>query len=438
LITGRNEKNLEIKIDRSTCTGCSLCKNVCMYDAIEIVDQKARINENCVFCGACIDVCKFKSIEITGMDQENKDFSEYNGVMVFIEQHNGIIADVGYELLSEGRKLADTLKTELTGILPGYDLKNSIGGIFKYGIDKLYIADKEVFKNNLDDVYSKLLVQAIHKYKPDIFLGGATSFGRTLLPKVAAIIKTGLTADCTALTIDDEKKILLQTRPTFGGNILATIITRNARPQMATVRPHVMEKKPLEGGAEIDGSGNGKVDNATSGEKIKNTAAVDYFKKYNNKIEFIDFDASGFKTKYKLLSQEKEIGQIINLTDYDVIVSGGRGIGGPDNFALIKELADLLGGVVGASRAAVDSNWISYPHQVGQTGKTVNPKVYIACGISGAIQHLAGMQTSDIVIAINKDPDAPIFKIANYGIVGDLFEIIPKLIKRIKNAKNIV
>ncbi|GAI58280.1 unnamed protein product, partial [marine sediment metagenome] len=204
----------------------------------------------------------------------------------------------------------------------------------------------------------------------------------------------------TGLEIDKEKKILLQTRPTFGGNILATIITRNARPQMATVRPHVMEKKKIE-----EGKGN-----------------------YKDSIEYIDIDEKNFKSKYKLLGTEKELNENINITDYDVVVSGGRGLGGSEKFSMLKELADLMGGVVGASRAAVDSGWISYPHQVGQTGKTVNPKLYIACGISGAIQHLAGMQTSDIIIAINKDPNAPIFKVANYGIVGDIFEVVPMLI----------
>ena len=398
-----------------------------MYDAIEIIDRKAKINDNCVFCGACVDVCKFDSIEITGPVEEQKDFSEYSGIMVFIEQHEGILADVGYELLSEGRKLADILNTDLSGILIGYDLKDSIDDIFKYGTDRLYIADDEVFKNNLDDIYAKVLVQAIQKYKPDIFLAGATSFGRSLIPKVAAIIRTGLTADCTALSIDEEKKVLLQTRPTFGGNILATIITRNARPQMATVRPHVMEKK-------MPGNDNNSEVKA-SGKSSDNISTLEL---YRDRIEIMDIDRSKFKSKYKLLSVEKEEGQSINLADYDVIVSGGRGVGGPDNFSLIKELADELGGVVGASRAAVDSNWISYPHQVGQTGKTVNPKIYIACGISGAIQHLAGMQTSDIIVAINKDPDAPIFKIANYGIVGDLFEIIPRLIKRIKGGKSLI
>ncbi len=404
---------MEIRVDISSCTGCSLCKNVCMYDAIEIKGKKAIINENCVFCGACIDICKFKSIEITGLSEAHKDFLQYKGVMVFIEQQSGSIADVSYELLSEGRKLADSLGCQLYGILPGHDLSLSYPEIFSYGTDRLYVIDNEIFENNLDDIYAKALVQVIHKYKPDIFLAGATGFGRTLIPKVAAIIKTGLTADCTALAIDPEKKILLQTRPTFGGNVLATIITRNSRPQMATVRPHVMEKRPV-------------VEGKPSKEGV------------DGKVEYIELDVSNFKTKYKLISTEKETGQSINLTDYDVIVSGGRGMGGPDNFSLLKELADALGGVVGASRAAVDSNWISYPHQVGQTGKTVNPKIYIACGISGAIQHLAGMQTSDIIIAINKDPDATIFKVANYGIIGDLFDIIPKLIKRIKSGKNVL
>jgi len=401
---------MEIKVNESTCTGCSLCRGVCLYDAIEIKEGKAVIGETCVFCGACVESCKFESIEIIGLDTEEKDFSDYRGAWVYLEAHGNKLADVGLELLSEGRKLADNLKVPLTGIAIGSGIEKNAMIAFQYGMDKLYIIDDPIFENNIDDIFSKALVQLISKHKPEIFLAGATSFGRTLAPKVAAILKTGLTADCTGLAIDDEKKILLQTRPTFGGNILATIITRNARPQMATVRPHVMEK--IKTARDTGG---------ISGDVIK-----------------IEIDPENFKTKYKMLGTETEKGEKINITDYEVIVSGGRGLGGGEKFELLKELAGTLSGVVGASRAAVDSGWISYPHQVGQTGKTVNPKIYIACGISGAIQHLAGMQTSDIIIAINKDPNAPIFKVANYGIVGDLFEIIPMLIKRIKEGKPLV
>jgi len=400
---------VEISVSKKSCTGCSLCKGACLYDAIEIVDKIAVIGENCVFCGACIDACKYDSIEITGLEEE-KDFSDYKGVLVFLEANGEEITEVGFELISEGRKLADKLGVTLSGMAIGSNIEKNARNSFKYGLDKLYILDDPVFSNNLDDIFAKALVQAISNQKPEIVLAGATWFGRTLIPKVAAILKTGLTADCTGLEIDDEKKILLQTRPTFGGNILATIITRNSRPQMATIRPHVMQTK--ETGGTMDG--------------------------LEDKIEYIKIDEKKFKTVYKMSGTETEKGENINITDYDIIVSGGRGLGSGDKFDLLKELADLLNGVVGASRAAVDSGWISYPHQVGQTGKTVNPKIYIACGISGAIQHIAGMQTSDIIIAINKDPGAPIFKVANYGIVGDIFEIVPMLIKRIKSGKPLI
>jgi electron transfer flavoprotein alpha subunit/NAD-dependent dihydropyrimidine dehydrogenase PreA subunit len=401
---------MEIKVNEKTCTGCGLCKKACIYDAIEIIDGKAVISQNCVFCGACIDVCKFDSIEISGLTEEKKDFSDYSGVCIYLETNDSRILDVGFELISEGRKLADQLGVQLSAVAIGSGIKESAREAFKYGLERLYLLDSPVFSKNLDDIYAKALVQIIARYKPEIFLAGATWFGRTLIPKVAAVLKTGLTADCTSLEIDKEKKILLQTRPTFGGNILATIITRNARPQMATVRPHVMEKKEIK-------------------ESIGD---------YSKKIEYINIDESKFKTKYKLIETEKEQDSNINITDYEVVVSGGRGLGGSEKFSMLAELAGLLGGVVGASRAAVDSGWISYPHQVGQTGKTVNPKLYIACGISGAIQHLAGMQTSDIIIAINKDPSAPIFKVANYSIVGDIFEVVPMLIKRIISGKPLI
>ena len=283
---------MEIKINKETCTGCGICRKVCFYDAIEIIKGSAAVNENCVFCGACIEVCKFDSIEIAGIDEEKKDFSDYSGVCIYLEASGGRIEDVGLELVSEGRKLADQLGVKLSAVAIGNGIEKSALGAFSYGLDRLYLLDSPVFSQNADDIYAKALVQIITKYKPEIFLAGATFFGRTLIPKVAAILKTGLTADCTGLEIDREKKILLQTRPTFGGNILATIITRNARPQMATVRPHVMEKKKTAEGRED----------------------------HMDKIEYIGIDESKFKTKYKLVCTEKERDENINITDYDIIV----------------------------------------------------------------------------------------------------------------------
>jgi electron transfer flavoprotein alpha subunit len=246
------------------------------------------------------------------------------------------------------------------------------------------------------------LINLINEYKPEIVLCGATSTGRSLIARVAVKIDAGLTADCTALDIDQERGLLLQTRPAFGGNIMATIICPNHRPQMSTVRHKVMKE------AEIDKSRTGQI--------IKKT-----------------YSDETLSSRTKILDVIEEEGQTINLSEADIIVSGGRGLGKPESFRLLHDLADAIGGAVGASRAAVDSDWIAYSHQVGQTGKTVCPKIYIACGISGQIQHLAGMSSSDIIIAINKDPDAPIFKVANYGIVGDLFEIVPALTKKLKS-----
>ncbi len=396
---------MDIKVDKITCTGCKLCTKVCLYDAIEIIDKKAVINDNCVFCGACIEACAFDSIELIGFKTKDLDFSTYNGVCVFVETDEGNILDVGLELLTKAKSLASTLNTGLSAILIGCGVKQKAAILAKYGADIAYVVDNEIFSHSLDDIYSKIIVQIIDKIKPEIFLAGGTSFGRTLMPKVAAILKTGLTADCTELHISEDDRSLLQTRPTFGGNILATIVTQNAMPQMATVRPHVFKKQ------------------------VAKQENKDF------KIEQIDIKEQNFKSVFKIMEKEKDTDEKINLSDFNVIVSGGRGIGDPKNFSLLKELATLLNGALGASRAAVDSGWISYPHQVGQTGRTVNPKLYIACGISGAIQHMAGMQTSDIIVAINKDPEAPIFKIANYAIVGDVLEVVPKLIERIKNKK---
>ncbi|HOV17328.1 MAG TPA: electron transfer flavoprotein subunit alpha/FixB family protein, partial [Candidatus Cloacimonadota bacterium] len=277
--------------------------------------------------------------------------------------------------------------------------------LIAYGADQVILVDDPALKHFQDELYADTLSALIEKHKPAIVLAGATVIGRSFIPRVAVDVHTGLTADCTGLAIDPETDNLQQTRPAFGGNIMATILTPNHRPQMATVRHRVFDPLPR--------------DDSRSGVVL--TESFNY--------DLIETDA-------KWLGFEKEQTMLVNLTEANIIVSGGRGLKEAKNFALLEELAAVLGGAVGASRAAVDAEWISYPHQVGQTGKTVKPNIYIACGISGAIQHLAGMSSSDYIIAINKDPDAPIFKVADLGIVGDLFEIVPKLTKRIKEIRN--
>jgi len=274
--------------------------------------------------------------------------------------------------------------------------------LLSLGVDEIWMIDNPDIGDFDEDVHAELVAQILMEKKPEIFLGGGTVVGRSLLPRVAAKILTGLTADCTELSIDPSTMLLRQTRPAFGGNIMATILTQNHRPQMATVRHKVM--KPA-----------AKVENPQG--KVVELSHIPVPK---TRLEFLEFVEEKTAT--------------VNLVEADVIVSGGRGIKDPKNFALIEKLALATGGAVGASRAAVDAGWIQYSHQVGQTGKTVKPKVYIACGISGAIQHLAGMKGSDMIVAINSDPNAPIFDVAHYGIVGDLFQVIPELVKRLENG----
>jgi electron transfer flavoprotein alpha subunit len=304
-------------------------------------------------------------------------------------------------LLGTGRKLADSLGTELASVIIGNGLDEAVANLAAYGSDMVYVVEDPSLEIYNDESYASILTSLIEKYKPEIVLAGATTYGRSLAPRVASRLNTGLTADCTGLEIDPKDKLLLQTRPAFGGNLMATIICPDHRPQMATVRPKVM--KPL-------------------------------VPDRNRKAEVIrpEIDIPGdLKTNVKEVVSY--LAEMVNLTEADVIVSGGRGLGSPENFKLVEDLARLLNGAVGASRATVDMGWIDYSHQVGQTGKTVGPKVYIACGISGAIQHLAGMSSSDTIIAINKNPDAPIFKIADYGIVGDVLEVLPALIREFKS-----
>lgn len=391
-------------ISKDKCVGCTLCVKACPFGAIEVIEKLARAKDNCNLCGACITTCKFDALSIEKDVSASVDTSRYKGVWVFVEQIRGKIQSVSYELLGEGRKLADKLETELSAVLLGEGIEDKADELFWRGADNVYIVDSPLLRDYQIDPYTEVLSGLISEYKPEIMLCGATLIGRSLIARVAVKLYAGLTADCTGLDIDMEKRLLLQTRPAFGGNIMATVICPNKRPQMATVRHKVMKEAGI--------------DNSRKGKLIKK-----------------DFDSSILKSRTRLLDRIDEISNTINLSEADIIVSGGRGLGEKKNFRLIEDLAVALGGAVGASRAAVDSEWIPYSHQVGQTGKTVCPKLYIACGISGSIQHLAGMQSSRVIIAINKDPNAPIFKVANYGILGDLFEILPALTDKVKKVR---
>lgn len=396
----------KINIDLDKCIGCGACESACPFGAISLKDGKAVVDgEKCRFCGSCIEVCGMKAI--TMQKEEVKDAvdkSLYKGVWVYAEQRHGEISSVVYELLNKGSELAKTLNVPLSAILIGSNISAKAKDLINRGADKVYVYDDPILAEFQDDPYSCILADLIKEEKPEIVLMGATNIGRSFASRVAAKIYTGLTADCTALEIDSETRNLMQTRPAFGGNIMATILTPRHRPQMATVRHKVFKEA--------------KVQEGKTGEVINKTLDA---QKIINRTKFIGF--------FKDQSAD------VNISDADIIVSGGRGLGNPEGFKLIKELADLLGGAVGASRAAVDSDWIPYSHQVGQTGRTVAPKIYIACGISGQIQHMVGMSSSDTIIAINKDKDCPMMQTATYSLVGDLYEIIPAIIKEIKNAR---
>jgi electron transfer flavoprotein alpha subunit len=397
---------MSIQIIVEKCTGCTLCLKVCPFNAIRIVDKKAIIDlHKCTVCGACKDACKFKAvlIEKTPAKCELPDIKDYKGIWVFIEQKNGRVQSVSYELLGKAQELAKKLNCQVSGVLIGNKLEDQLDELIFCGADNIYLVEAPELANFQDEPYTNILVELVNKYKPEILLCGATNIGRSLISRVAINIKAGLTADCTGLDIDPDKKILLQTRPAFGGNIMATIISPNYRPQMATVRHKVFAPMPAD-------------------------------KKRKGKIIKESFDSALYVSRTKLLDIIEEIESTVNLSEADIIVSGGRGMGGPENFKLLEELAHVLGAAVGSSRAAVDAGWMPYSHQVGQTGRTVAPKIYFACGISGQIQHLVGMQSSKIIIAINKDSEAPIFKLATYGIVGDLFQVVPALTKAFKEA----
>jgi electron transfer flavoprotein alpha subunit len=413
------------------CIACGArCQSVCPVNCIEMNDAGEPIidQSKCIGCVKCVKICPAQAIEMffTPEEQQILDqlmqeaapaeevdeeaaalarlLSAYRGVWVFVEQTEGEAAKVSWELLGKGRELADALGVPLSAVVLGENVEGLCAEAFAFGADQAYLMDAPVFKHYRTQSYLKGVCHLIDTYKPEIILMGATGLGRDLAGAVATVVGTGLTADCTGLAVD-EKRNLMQTRPAFGGNIMATIMCDKYRPQMATVRPHVMpmaEKQP-----------------GRQGTIIRESCPIAEDEILVKVLEII--------------SDRKK--DSVDIAGAEFIVSGGRGMMGKENFAILKELADELGGVVGASRSAVDAGWMPGDRQVGQTGKTVRPKIYIACGISGAIQHLVGMQDSDVVIAINRDKEAPIFEVATYGIVGDLFQVIPAITNRLRELK---
>jgi len=388
-----------IQIIGDKCVGCGLCIKVCAYDAVSLVDKKAVLNERCTVCGACVSACKYDAILIERRPFKGQDVENYSGICLFAEHRGGALSSVVYEIIGAARELKASLDKKISAVLLGDKVRDMAEELVSYGVDEVWMMEDPSIGDFNEEIQADLVAKILLDKKPEIFLGGGTIIGRSLLPRVAAKILTGLTADCTELTIDGENRLLRQTRPAFGGNIMATILCNSHRPQMATVRHKVMKAaEPLQG--------------------------------HEGQIQEVSYPI--LKPRVEVLEFVPEQTDTVNLADADFIVSGGRGLKDPKNFALIEELAKAIGGAVGASRAAVDAGWIPYSHQVGQTGKTVNPTIYVACGISGAIQHLAGMKSSDIIIAINNDPSAPIFNVAHFGIVGSLFDVVPELVKQIQ------
>ena len=332
------------------------------------------------------------------------NLEEYKGVFVFAQQVDNELTPIAFELIGKGKDLAKDLNTDVTAVLIGSDVKSLADELAEYGADKVIVVDDPELKDYRTEPYAHALASVIKEYKPEIMLVGATAIGRDLGPRVSARVKTGLTADCTVLEIGEFKGVanqLLMTRPAFGGNTIATIACPNTRPQMATVRPGVMQKLDRVAG--------------------KKAEVIEYNPGFTPNNKYVE-----------ILEISKAVSDIKDIMDAKILVSGGRGVGSAENFKMLQDLADVLGGQVSCSRAVVDSGWKPKELQVGQTGKTVRPQVYFAIGISGAIQHVAGMEESDIIIAINKDEDAPIFDVADYGVVGDLNKIVPALTEAIK------
>lgn len=452
---------MTVSIDSGKCIGCGACVVECPVEALDLVDGIVHVDpDKCRDNGNCVEVCPTNALSLnkqdkaTAQESDNeayrstekqaaqndsvppeggwkKEFNKdeplpdpvqdyaadnprkivqiteaqpaggWSGVWVVIEYNRGEIAPVSWELLGEGRKLADALGCELAGVLCGSGVDRVIKEAFAYGAERVYVIDDPILQVYRTGPYAEALSGLVEKYKPEILLMGATAVGRDVFPAVATKLQTGLTADCTVLGIDPQTKLLQQTRPAFGGNIMATILCKKQRPQMATVRPRVM-KMP----ERVEGR---------QGLVVREELAIKEEDIQTRVVEFIKSDARS-----------------VFLDKAEIIVAVGLGIGSGKNLAVAEELAQVLGGTIAGSRGAVEAGWLSHDYQVGQTGTTVRPKLYIAIGISGAIQHLVGMERSDFIIAVNNDPDAPIFRVANYGLVGDFNEVAPAMTAEFK------
>jgi electron transfer flavoprotein alpha subunit/NAD-dependent dihydropyrimidine dehydrogenase PreA subunit len=392
---------MAVWVEVDLCSGCKRCLKACPYGAVEMREGKAFIMERCTSCGACLAVCKEKALLTDVKPREIPDFSDRKGIWVLAEQRGGELHRVSLELLGKAQELASVLEQEVSALLLGDNVSGLCDTLIEHGADWVYLAEDRALKDYRTDGYTNVIEDLVKKHKPNILLMGATHIGRDLAPRVSRRVEVGLTADCTELSIDPAEGILLQTRPAFGGNVMATITNRYSRPQMATVRPGVMGAVPRPG---------------HKGKVIRHS---------------VPLKEEDMGTRILELVKEKK--KKVNLSEAKVVVAGGRGVGSAKGFAILEDLAAIFGGEVAGTRVAVEEGWIPPERQVGQTGQSVRPELYIACGISGAIQHRAGMMNSRYIIAINKNPRAPIFQVADWGLVADLHEAVPEMIKALKN-----
>jgi len=393
---------MTVWVEVDLCSGCKRCTRACPYGAIEMKEGKAQVQDRCTSCGACLQVCKEKALQTDAKPREIPDFSDRKGVWVFAEQRDGRLDKVSLELLGKAQELGAALSQSVSAVLLGHGVAGLSETLIAYGAETVYLAEHKALKDFRTNAYTQAIEELVTQYKPNILLMGATHLGRDLAPRVSRRVEVGLTADCTELSIDPKEGILLQTRPAFGGNVMATIANRYSRPQMATVRPGVMEavKKP-----------------GAKGKVVPHE---------------ISLREETIGTRVLELVREKK--KKANLSEAKVIIAGGRGVGDAAGFKILEDLAAVLGGEVAGTRVAVEEGWIPADRQVGQTGQSVRPELYVACGISGAIQHRAGMMNSRYIIAVNKDPRAPIFQVADWGIVGDVHEVIPEMIQQFKKG----